>query len=290
MLLRSATTPIMTAVYNEITSALPERIGEGLSAQAIIGTIIGAAAGAAVAYAMVRSEEPEPPRPQLVTYFTTPAPVPMPPAPVQSVVEVARSRAPSGAESRAGSNGGRSQRYVLRYNAGGGSRSGSVKEGYLGKVDEGRSMHYSYYERDAQTGPSLAPAGAPSQVSKSSRHTEARGIGHEQPLTVVSGAPSKHSEARRSHVSTKSDATVKPAKSHSKAGTSSRAGTERERGERSQHGTVMSGKSERKSTHTSTSERARRVPLPESVVGSVAPSDSISNVGMRSHYSRRDVY
>jgi hypothetical protein len=280
----------MTAVYNEITSALPDRIGEGLSAQAILGTLIGAAAGAAVAYAMVKSEEPEPPRPQLVTYYTAPAAAPMPPAPVQPVVEVARSKAPSGAGSRAGSNSGRSQRYVVRYNAGGGSRLGSVQEGYLGRVDEERSMHYSSYERDAQTGPSLAPGGALSYVSKSSRHTESRGIGHEKPLTVVSGAPSMHSEARRSHVSAKSDATVKPAKSHSKAGTSSRAGTERERGERSQHGSVMSVKSERKSTHTSMSERARRVPLPESVVGSVAPSDSVSNIGMKSHYSRRDVY
>lgn len=75
-LMRAATAPVgaMTAVYNEITSALPQEKLEssGLSTNAIIGTIMGAAAGAAIAYAMVKSEEPEKERPQLVTHFTAP--------------------------------------------------------------------------------------------------------------------------------------------------------------------------------------------------------------------------
>ena len=76
-LMRAATAPVgaMTAVYNEITSALPQEKLEssGLSTNAIIGTIMGAAAGAAIAYAMVKSEEPKKERPQLVTHFTSPA-------------------------------------------------------------------------------------------------------------------------------------------------------------------------------------------------------------------------
>ncbi|KFY31832.1 hypothetical protein V494_07917 [Pseudogymnoascus sp. VKM F-4513 (FW-928)] len=292
---------MMSAMVNEVSSALPERIGEGLSAQAIIGTILGAAAGAAVAYAMVRSEEPETPRPQLVTYFSAPS-IPM--QQQAPVMEVARSKAPSAGGSRVGSErsqGG--QRYVLRYNvpsAAGTGRGG--REGQLQAVDEKRSMSYAAYDGGAR---SHAPAGSQASTSKPSRHSEVRGVGHEKPVTVVSGSQAprhsesgRKSESGRSHASRKSDSTVKPAR------TSSKAGTERHAGQ-----TVVSMKSERKSTtvserarrvplpesavgsHMSQSERARRVPLPESVVGSVAPSDSISNIGMRSHYSsRRDVY
>lgn len=281
-LLRSATAPMMSAMYNEVSSALPERIGEGLSAQAIIGTILGAAAGAAVAYAMVRSEEPEPPRPQLVTYFSAPPAS----APQQApVMEVARSKGPSVGGSRVGSERSRgSQRYVLRYNVASAAGTGSGRggrEGQLQAVDERRSMNYSAYDGGVR---SQAPAGSQASTSKPSRYSEGRGVGHEKPVTVVSGSPAprysesgRHSESGRSHASKRSDSTIKPPR------TSSKAGTERQSG-----GTVVSMKSDRKST--TVSERARRVPLPESVVGSVAPSDSISNIGMRSHYSRRDVY
>ncbi|OBT79401.1 hypothetical protein VF21_02008 [Pseudogymnoascus sp. 05NY08] len=292
-LLRSATTPMMTAMYNEVSSALPERIGEGLSAQAIIGTILGAAAGAAVAYAMVRSEEPEQPRPQLVTYFSAPhAQIPQ----QAPVMEVARSKGPSVGGSRVGSErsqGG--QRYVLRYNVASNAGSGrGGREGVLQPVDERRSMSYSAYDG----GRSQAPAASQASTAKQSRYSE-RGVGHEKPVTVVSASrhseAGRHSESGRSHASRKSDSTIKPPR------TSSKAGTER----RDQ--TVVSMKSDRKSTTVSErarrvplpesmagsmapSERARRVPLPESVAGSVAPSDSISNIGMRTHYSRRDVY
>ncbi|OBT52211.1 hypothetical protein VE04_08130 [Pseudogymnoascus sp. 24MN13] len=257
-LLRSATTPMMTAMYNEVSSALPERIGEGLSAQAIIGTILGAAAGAAVAYAMVRSEEPEPQRPQLVTYFSAPAAQFPQQAPV---MEVARSKAPSMGGSRVGSErsqGG--QRYVLRYNVAsnaGTSRGG--REGVLQPVDERRSMSYSAYDG----GRSQAPAPSQASTAKQSRYTE-RDVGYEKPVTVVSASrhseAGRHSESGRSHASKRSDSTIKPAR------TSSKAGTER----RDQ--TVVSMKSDRKST--TVSERARRVRLPESVMGgSMAPSE-----------------
>lgn len=287
---------MMTAMYNEVSSALPERIGEGLSAQAIIGTILGAAAGAAVAYAMVRSEEPEQPRPQLVTYFSAPAAQVPQQAPV---MEVARSKGPSVAGSRVGSErsqGG--QRYVLRYNVSSNAGTGrGGREGVLQPVDERRSMSYSAYDG----GRSQAPAPSQASTAKQSRYSE-RGVGHEKPVTVVSGSQAsrhseagRHSESGRSHASRKSDSTIKPPR------TSSKAGTER----RDQ--TVVSMKSDRKTTTVSErarrvplpesmagsmapSERARRVPLPESVAGSVAPSDSISNIGMRTHYSRRDVY
>lgn len=328
---------------------MPEKLGEGLSSQAIIGTIIGAAAGAAVAYAMVRSEEPEPqpPKPQLVTYFTQPAQQPQQmyvPQQQAPMVEVARSKAPSNTGSRAMSDmGGQSQsgqRYVLRYNvaqSGTGTQQGSVRNGgYLDPVDERRIMNYASY--DTETTTSYNPKQAASQVSsaRTARHSEVRGVGHEQPMTVVSGSQasgygkpmsvvsgsqasrydkpmsavsgsqasrhekpmsvvsgsqasrhekpmsvvsgsqaSRHSESMRSHVSRKTDSTVKPAKPMSKAGSEW------------QEGSIASMKSDKKTT---ISERARRVPLPESVVGSVAPSDSISNIGMRSHYSRRDVY
>ncbi|KFX99084.1 hypothetical protein V490_01953 [Pseudogymnoascus sp. VKM F-3557] len=278
-------------MYNEVSSALPERIGEGLSAQAIIGTILGAAAGAAVAYAMVRSEEPEPPRPQLVTYFSAPPSAPaQQPAPV---MEVARSKAPSVGGSRVESERSRGgQRYVLRYNvasaSGAGSGWASQRDGQLQAVDERRSMNYSAYDGGARSqvaGRSQVQAGSQASTSKPSRHSE-RGVGHEKPVTVVSGSHAsrhseagRHSESGRSHASRKSDSTIKPPR------TSSKAGSERHHSGQ----TVVSMKSERKSS--TVSERARRVPLPESVVGSVAPSDSISNIGMRSHYSsRRDVY
>lgn len=282
-LLRSATAPMMSAMYNEVSAALPERIGEGLSAQAIIGTILGAAAGAAVAYAMVRSEEPEPTRPQLVTYHSAPPAA----APQQApVMEVARSKGPSVGGSRVGSErsqGG--QRYVLRYNvasaSGTGSGRGGQRDGQLQPVDERMSMNYSAYDGGAR---SQAPAASQASTSKPSRYSDARGVGHEKPITVVSGntesrrsEAGRHSESGRSHASKRSDSTIKPPR------TSSKAGTER-RGD----ATVVSMKSDRKST--TVSERARRVPLPESVVGSVAPSDSISNIGMRSQYTRRDVY
>ncbi|ELR08242.1 hypothetical protein VC83_04541 [Pseudogymnoascus destructans] len=291
-LLRSAT---MTAMYNEVSAALPERIGEGLSAQAIIGTILGAAAGAAVAYAMVRSEEPEQPRPQLVTYFSAPAPQVPQQAPV---MEVARSKGPSVGGSRVGSErslGG--QRYVLRYNvaSAAGTGRGGGREGVLQPVDERRSMSYSAYDG----GRSQAPAPSHASTAKQSRYSE-RGVGHGKPVAVVSASghseAGRHSESGRSHASRKSDSTIKPAR------TSSKARTERHGGQ-----TVVSMKSDRKSTTVSErarrvplpesavgnmapSEQARRVPLPESVAGSVAPSDSISNIGMRSHYSRRNVY
>ena len=177
-----------------------------------------------------------------------------------------------------------SQRYVLRYNVASAAGTGSGRggrEGQLQAVDERRSMNYSAYDGGVR---SQAPAGSQASTSKPSRYSEGRGVGHEKPVTVVSGSPAprysesgRHSESGRSHASKRSDSTIKPPR------TSSKAGTERQSG-----GTVVSMKSDRKST--TVSERARRVPLPESVVGSVAPSDSISNIGMRSHYSRRDVY
>lgn len=83
---------------------IPQQDSSGMSGKAIIGTILGAAAGAAAAYAMVRSESPEnthqpsPPTGRRASFaglggtFTHVAP----PAPVQRVVEMEPARSYAG--------------------------------------------------------------------------------------------------------------------------------------------------------------------------------------------------
>ena len=80
-LMRSVTEPVgaIRDLCKEISSHMPPSTTDsnGLSNNGLIGTILGAAAGAAIAYAMVKSEEPEK-RPDLVTHFTAPAYTPQP--------------------------------------------------------------------------------------------------------------------------------------------------------------------------------------------------------------------
>lgn len=77
-LMRSVTEPVgaIRDLCKEISSHMPPSTTDGsstgLSNNGLIGTILGAAAGAAIAYAMVKSEEPEK-RPEFVTHFTAPA-------------------------------------------------------------------------------------------------------------------------------------------------------------------------------------------------------------------------
>jgi hypothetical protein len=293
---RAGTFPLATGLYNELTSNLAEKTKEaqesGISAQTLIGTLLGAAAGAAVAYAMVKGpekkEKDERERPKPVTYYSGPA------APV---MEVARSRVGgSQAGSQRGSQVG--QRYVLRYNVD------------PNREEERRSMHYISHDVGAGTGPSMVSlprSKTETHVSKTSRMSE-------RPLTILEGdrerdrerrseTGSRHTESSRHHdnyVSSKSQvssaSTVKPPKSSSsRSKVGSAAGTERgldwERERESYHApTIVSLKSE--SRKTTVSERARRMPLPESVVGgyagSVAPSDSISNVGSNTSRARRE--
>lgn len=77
-LMRSVTEPVgaIRDLCKELSSHMPPSTADGrstgLSNNGLIGTILGAAAGAAIAYAMVKSEEPEK-RPELITHFTAPA-------------------------------------------------------------------------------------------------------------------------------------------------------------------------------------------------------------------------
>ncbi len=358
-LLRAATAPVgqMLSQFTEATEKLSE--GSGMSNQALIGTLIGAAAGAAVAYAMVRSEEPEKERPELVTHYPPPAhaltsgPTMMstgsgssqvPPIPMQMVYKTApqqghhlneyiagspqapqmeRRGSKTGSVSGSKVSRSESRKDTLKYEETGsraGSRAGSLREerAFLEGVEEGRRMDYSSSPKSVashHTSKSRREKddGERSHVSRSSKHTSkdvdrdrsdrgGKSSKSVKPESHISKSESKHSSSRSSasrkgrEKDGSEASTVTPAKSVSKSGVS--GVLSEAKSERSHHSggtatgfSVHSVKSEKskhshRSGDTTTSERARRAPLPESVyeaslAGTVAPSDSVSQIGSR---------
>lgn len=213
--------------------AVPVVAEKGISSKAVIGTLLGAAAGAVFAYAMVRSESPEP----------AAVPMPVPEAPIRGVSYVhgtSPGRAPSMAESyhrehnvveriparsfvseREGSSQADVRpRYVERYSVVGGGERG------LERIDEGSYISGSGYSKAMTTRPlEIMPVG--SQVStgskrssSGSKHHSHHSSHHSAHESVVSGsrAPSHRDDTSyHSARSSRTESTVvpSPSKAHS---------------------------------------------------------------------------
>lgn len=208
-------------------SAVPVAAEKGISSKAVIGTLLGAAAGAVFAYAMVRSESPEP---------VAHAPMPVPEAPLRGVSYVhgtSPSRAPSMAESyhrehnvveriparsyvseREGSSQADVRpRYVERYSVVGGQG-----ERGLERIDEGSYVSGSGYSKVTTRPLEIMPAGASSQVStgskRSKHHSSHHSSHHSAHESVVSGS---HANSQRDDTSyhsarsSRTESTIVPA-------------------------------------------------------------------------------
>jgi hypothetical protein len=317
--------------HRETIATVPDttsdgRILSGMSNQALFGTILGAAAGAAVAYAMVKSEEPpkaELARPGMVSYHTSP-PVPSPRVEeVERTVEAMSIRTPSHAGS--GSRQNDLPTHVVKYSVANGN--GSLRD-----IDEEKSVshrsHRSHRSREGEGSSGSRKAG--SDISKSSRHTSKSKKAEEplsaSPTSQVSRSSRKErdseiksktgSKANGSHVSTRSESTAKPtdkarSKAHTTLTVSNKEAVDRasQRGSvvtarevplpestytvrPSRKGSVMSARDVPLPESTYTVISARKVPLPESTYSyahSIAPSDSISSIGMKRERNRRMV-
>jgi hypothetical protein len=308
----------------------------GLSNQALIGTFLGAAAGAAIAYAMVKSEEPRRSglsRPKLVSYHTTPSPISHRVQEVERTIEASSTRS----ESQAGSKARRPEepRHVVKYNIVNGKE-------IMDEIDEEKSVSHRTREPEPSQAKESEKRRGGSEASKSSRHTTKSQKQKEQPTETSSAAGNSgtgrsdksdregHSKSKstsksgekneakseakssstyvsarsevkshRSHASRRSEAsTVKPEKSRSKV-TTTLTVSQKEAVDRASEKAAQ--KASRKDsvisprdiplpssdyTVISTVRSARHYPLPESVV-TVAPSDSISSVGMKREKGRR---
>jgi hypothetical protein len=262
----------------------PDERGEGrrgMSGKAVIGTLLGAAAGAAFAYAMVRSESPErrplaPPRrasygnesERIYTHVTQ--------SPRESIP--ARSYVSARDEGR--------PRYVDVEYVGAAPRVHQIEEkSYVsqrpGRSVEGRSRARSRseagprYERPLTILPARTQSRArsPSHLSQRSSYKTAR-----------ERSPSR-SRKTASHISSRSyhsHSTTKPSPPPPVSTSTIKI-------------RAMPSERERRVMHSGFErdvERARRVPLPMSVVNgpgyavSVAPSDSVSSVGIKRERER----
>jgi hypothetical protein len=325
------------------------RVISGMSNQALIGTLLGAAAGAALAYTMVKSEEPRPnevTRPRMVTYHSSPAVTAPRIQEVETVIETMSIRS----ESHAGSRPKTGEPPVVKQDA----VNGKVA---LEEIDEEKSVthvsrrshgsHRSQEKEPSQVKESDSRNGT-SEVSKSSRHSSKSKKPKDQPEVPdppesASGRSQKKynddskskaskSESRHtsSYVSARSEAsTVKPKdkeKARSKVTTTLTVSNKEALDRASQKGTVISARNVPlpESTHvtrashrehrdrdrdrdsgisgisardiplpdsTYTVMSARNYPLPESTYTgpaySVAPSDSISSIGLKRERQRR---
>ncbi|PMD29346.1 hypothetical protein L207DRAFT_574324 [Hyaloscypha variabilis F] len=261
----------------------PEEGGRGISGKAVIGTLLGAAAGAAFAYAMVRSESPERDRrpaiePRRASYghqgervYTHIAQTPRERAPARSYVSARGEGRPRYADVEYVEAAPRvhqidNKSYVSQRPGRSSAQSGSRARS--------RSEAGPRYERPLTILPSRTESRArsPSQSQRSSYKT------------ARERSPSRKTS---SHVSTKSYHSHSTAKQSPPPPTStikirsvpSERPSERER--RSMH-----------SGFERDAERARQVPLPISVASgagyavSVAPSDSVSSVGIKRERER----
>lgn len=251
--------------------------GSGFNGMKLVGTLLGAAAGAAVAYAMVRSESPTrlsaPPR--RASYagdthshshaHTTYGPV-VERIPARSYVSRDAEQPP----------------YVAQYTIAAPSHMERIDERSHVSQRTGRSERHSARER------SRSEAGSASRYDK--------------PLTILPApAPSHVSHvshvSHRSHKSSLSDEKRTPSRKDSDSYVSARSHASKRTGD-----VKYIGSSPPPSHSTTTTIRvipkderrsvvsARNVPLPESRVGgyaaSVAPSDSVSSVGTKRERER----
>ncbi len=318
---------IATSHYHprEQQSEASNSLLSGMSNQALIGTLLGAAAGAAVAYAMVKSEEPkpsEPARPNLVSYHTSPPPV----SPTVQEVERTIEAASTVSLSKAGSQAKKTEepRNVVKY---------SIINGKSGltEIDEEKSISHRTRQPEPSQVKESEGKRRGSEISKSSRHASKSSKHKEQHVetsSVAGGSGTGHSEtsdreghgkskskrgdkseakshssyataqtevkSHRSHASARSEAsTVKPKeKARSKVTTtltvSNKEAVDRASQKASQRDSVIMARDIPLPESTYTVISARHYPLPESITAvSVAPSDSISSVGMKRERGRR---
>jgi hypothetical protein len=300
----------------------------GISSQALIGTLLGAAAGAAVAYAMVKSEEPkpsEPVRPQLVSYHTSPSLVSPKVEEVERTIEALSSLSVSQAGSQA--KKAEEPRHGIKYSIlNGKSSSGDIKV----------EKSVSHRTRDPELSQARESEGDRdgTEISKGSRHTSKSSKHKEQRVETSSAAggsgtgrsdksyheghsksnskSEEKSEAKshssyataqieikshrshRSHASPRSEAsTVKPKeKARSKITTtltvSNKEAVDKASQKVSQRDSAISARNIPLPESNYSVISARHYPLPESITAaSVAPSDSISSIGMKRERGRR---
>jgi len=269
-----------------------DNVGRGISGKAVIGTLLGAAAGAVFAYAMVRSESPE-----------------------RAPVSRRASYGNRGSHYTHVSQSPREERVVERIPA----------RSYASGRDEGARPRQVEYVGTTPSAHAVARIedksyvsqrqGRSSQTSRARSRSEA-GPRYERPLTILPAqsrarSPGSHvsrrssyktAESRRerspsrsrksgSHVSSRSYHSVSTAKQSPPppvSTTTIRVVPSPERERRVMH----SGLEREVERRSSVAERARQVPLPMSVVSgmgyaaSVAPSDSVSSVGTKRERER----
>lgn len=232
----------------------------GLSNQALIGTLLGAAAGAAVAYAMVKSEEPrrsDPARPRLVTYHTTPAAISPRVQEVERTIETASTRS----ESHTGSQAKRAEepKQVEKYSIVNGKEM-------LGEIDEEKSVSHRTREPDTSQAKGSERRRGDSEASKSSRHTSKSQKQKEKP-TESSSAAGNSGTGR----SDKSDR-----EGHSKTKSTSKAG---DKNEAKSHSSYVSARGEVKShrSHTSARSEASTVKPKEKARSKITTTLTVSN-------------
>jgi hypothetical protein len=343
-LLRRETIATSHPVPREGEGGTESRLISGISNQALMGTILGAAAGAAVAYAMVKSEEPRPPtepgRPiKMVTYHMDPAAISNRGPAVETIVEAVRSVVLEPSPFHAGSSSRVGDVVVLTQDP------ALEQQPVLEEIAEDRSVTHVSRRSNGGHRSHRSQGKAPSEVkdsssrvSRSSRHTSRTSKDlPEAPEPPISSSgrsekpyhgddgrskvskTSKTSRASKSesrhdnsyHSARSETSTIKPEKTRSSAG-SSLTEKNKEALDRAseRHSTVTArniplpeSTHVTRSSHKSHRDRdrdrdsgisgmsARDVPLPESVYDgpaySVAPSDSISSVGLKRERHRR---
>ncbi|KAG9237893.1 hypothetical protein BJ875DRAFT_452702 [Amylocarpus encephaloides] len=291
--------------------AEPERsTSGGMSTKAIIGTFLGAAAGACVAYAMVRSESPEP----AASAAAAPPAVPAPPTRSVSYVGGGASRGPASTYSHRIEHNmveripartllsGRSDtqdvrpRYVAQYTA-----VGSHVRG-LERIDEGsyisqtpsrsqrshaqssraRSKSRGHGSRYEQRPLEIMPPS--SHVSSSHRsHKSGASRHHEKASTTVSSSSTHREDA--SYHSARSGSTVKPSGGGSKV-SSHHVSAKSKSGSPSKAGSATTT-IKLEAGSKGGAKGASHVELPRSMASgvgyaeSVAPSDSVSSIGSK---------
>ncbi|KAE9369090.1 hypothetical protein N431DRAFT_442792 [Stipitochalara longipes BDJ] len=254
----------------------PDEAGRGMSGKAVIGTLLGAAAGAAFAYAMVRSESPE------------------------------RDRRPA-PEPRRASYGHHSERMYTQIAQSPRARPPPRSYVSVREEDRPRYMDVEYLEAAPRVHQIDDKSYVSQRSGRSGQGSRARsrsevGPRYERPLTIL---PSR-TESRARSPSQSQRSSYKTAREHSP----SRKGTGSHVSTRSHHShstakqspppatstiKIRSVPSERRVMHSGFErdvESARQVPLPISVTSrsgyavSVAPSDSVSSVGIKRERER----
>jgi len=256
----------------------PEEGGRGLSGKAVIGTLLGAAAGAAFAYAMVRSESPErdrrpAPEPRRASYGHQNERV------YTHIAQSPRERAPTRSYVSARDPGG--PRYVDVEYLEAAPRVQQIDDKSYVSQRPGRSVQSGSRARSrSEVGPRYE---RPLTILPARTQSRARSPSQSQRSSYQTARERSPSRKTASHVSSRSYHSHSTAKQSPPPPTSTikirSVASERER--RTMH-----------SGFERDVERARQVPLPISVVSgpgyavSVAPSDSVSSVGIKRERER----